>query len=131
MTAGVISAFTLEGPCSDGHFDRAYMLEAARAFLDDVAAVADSVPRGVIAFGDDEVTVYGEGKGLSWSEFARVAIDRCKARPDIYGIAFVRPHGDGALLYTAHFEDGQRTVGHGFFFPERRSYKFVPAEAVN
>ena len=131
MSAEAISTLRLEGPCDHGHFDRGFMLDTAQAFLDDMAPITDSVPRAVIAFGEDGVTVYGELEGMPWGEFARAALDLCKAREDVYGIAVVRPHGAGGLIYTSHFEDGAGTVEDGFFLPELRSYTFVPAAEVN
>jgi hypothetical protein len=126
-----ISTFTLEGPCRDGHFGRGYMLDAAEDFLGDVSGGSDSVPAVVIAFGEEAVTVYGPPADTPWREFAGAALDLCQAREDVYGIVIVRPYDDGAFIYSAHFEDGQGTVDHGFGVPEPQYYTHVPQPEPN
>jgi hypothetical protein len=126
-----VSAFPLEEPGSNGHFDRAYMLDAAETLLSDLSAVTDAVPGAIIAFGEDEVTVYGASDGMPWREFARTALDVCQTRDDVYGLALVRPHGEGAFICTSHFEDGQSTIDHGFVLPAAQYYRHVPQAEPN
>jgi hypothetical protein len=128
----VISAFTFEEPCSGGHFDRAYMLEAGESYLSDVSAVTDTVPGVIIAFGEDAITAYGARGDTPWAEFALAGLDVCQARDDLYGLVLVRPHGEGAFVYVCHFEDGLSTVDHGFVLPApAQSYRYVPRPGLN
>jgi len=121
-----IHAVFLEEPCSNDHFDRGYVLDAAVSFLDDVAVATDSVPAAVIAFGERAVTSYNPPDDMQWHEFAPTALDVCEARTDVYAVAIIRPFEDGAFIYTAHFEDGQGTIDHGFAVPEARYYTHAP-----